>query len=92
MIKPLPADQYEHATADELDGMITAPQLIEVILFDTDNKYPGAYQVHRLANLVGWTSGNVQIYVKPDGYLGFVKEKWSPVDRVVGSAKSVRKV
>lgn len=92
MIKPLPADQYDHATTDELAGMIVTPQLVEVILFDTDHKSPGEYQVHCLANLVGWTSGNVQIYVKPDGYLGFAKEKWCPVDRVVGSAKSVRKV
>lgn len=75
MIKPLPDEFYEHATEDELVGMITAPQIITVVLTDSDHPV-----IHASAKLVGWTMGNQQVYLKPDGYLAFAKDPWVPVE------------
>lgn len=75
MVEPLPFEAYEPARADDLISMIVAPQLIDMVLIDTDNVHS-----RHLAKLVGWTVYNTQIYLRPDGCLAFVGDQYSPAD------------
>jgi pyruvoyl-dependent arginine decarboxylase (PvlArgDC) len=75
MITQLPFEAYDLITPEELIGMITAPEIVEVVLADSDNQRKMAS-----ARLVGWTRNHQQVYLRDDGYLAYAGDPWIPME------------